>query len=116
MDAGTEDVAGSGMPCDTTGGMMDGMMNHDARQLIDMLIKGEQMEACLYRELAAAAPSCCLKEIFCGKAAGENRKAERLGRIAAAYGLCPPANHPGTTMGPSVGPPLFYAEEKEEQE
>ncbi len=117
MDAGKESTAASGMPCDMTGGMMDGMMHHDARSLIDMLIKGEQMEVCLYRELAANAPSNCLKEIFSRKAAGDLRKAERLGRIAAAYGLAPAAHYPGMPMDPPHQPPHFYAEtEKQEKE
>ncbi len=117
MDAGKENIAASGMPCDMTGGMMDGMMRHDARSLIDMLIKGEQMEVCLYRELAATAPSNCLKEIFSRKAAGDIRKADRLGRIAAAYGLAPAANYPGMPMDPPERPPYFYAEaEKQEKD
>ncbi len=117
MDANKESVAVSGMPCDMTGGMMDGMMHHDARSLIDMLMKGEQMEVCLYRELAATAPSNCLKEIFLREAAGDVRKAERLCRIAAAYGLAPATKHPGMPMDPPVGPPYFYAEaEKQEKE
>ena len=117
MDAGKDSAAASSMPCDMTGGMMDGMMHHDARSLIDMLIKGEQMEVCLYRELAASAPSNCLKEVFSRKAAADLRKAERLGRIAAANGLGYPVHHPGMPMDHPHQPPYFYAEaEKQEKE
>ena len=93
-----------------TGGMTGGMdcmkCRHDPCQLLDMIMKHEQMEMGLYCELAQNAPSMCLRQKIMSLAEMEALTDPVLAAVAGAFGFAP-AGPPVAPGGPGIGIPVM---------